>query len=486
MKKRLLILFALFCAVAALYAFVFLPKTLSGGQDAGGSVGEAASVARNTKASRPKYIILFIGDGMSTPQRMIADEFSRRAGHGQLTLNTLPYHATTRTCSASSLVTDSAAAATAIACGEKTNNGRIGMDAAGVRKLESVAEVAKQKGKKVGIVTTVTINHATPAGFYGHRKSRSEGYALGLDLVASGFDYFAGGGVAGSDDKKVPEYKGKSIYALAEEAGYTLTVGREALLALKPGRKVFARAEDNDKVMPYAIDGGEGLPTLAEFTAKGIELLDNPNGFFMMIEGGKIDYAGHANDAATNLREVLGLDQAVRVALAFAAKHPDETLVVVTGDHETGGMAMGFAGTGYALYMDRLANQKCSVDAFAKMEKKALTEKPELTFEEFKPVLTEKFGFLFDGKEAMSLKAAEIKELEQAFLSDAQTAKQPKWSSKLALTAKKLMSAKAGVGWSSGAHTALPVLTTSQGVGAESFTGFLDNTDLAKKLKSLL
>ena len=438
--------------------------------------------------AQPKYIFLFIGDGMSTPQRMIADEFSRHAGHGQLTLNTLPYHATTRTCSASSLVTDSAAAATAIACGEKTNNGRIGVDVEGVRRLESVAEVAKKKGRKVGIVTTVTINHATPAGFYGHRKSRSEGYALGLDLIASGFDYFAGGGVFGSDDKKSPEYKGKSIYALAEEAGYTLTVGRDALMKLKPGRKVYARAEDNDAVMPYSIDANPALPTLEDFTAKGIELLDNPNGFFMMIEGGKIDYAGHANDAATNLREVLGLDKAVRVALAFAAKHPAETLVIVTGDHETGGMAMGFAATGYALYMDRLANQKCSVDVFGKKIRTALTAKPDLAFDAVKPMLTEYFGFLFAGKDPMTLTAGERKELERAFQADAKAlaANSAKWNSKLALTAKKIISAKSGVGWTSGAHTALPVLTTSQGVGAENFTGFLDNTDLAKKLKALL
>ena len=124
------------------------------------------------QAANPKYVFLFIGDGMSTPQRLIADEFSRTLGTGQLAINTLPIHATTRTCSANSLVTDSAAAATAIACGERTNNGMIGMNSKG-EKLVSLAEVARDRGRKVGIVTSVTINHATPAGFYGHRKSRS-------------------------------------------------------------------------------------------------------------------------------------------------------------------------------------------------------------------------------------------------------------------------------------------------------------------------
>ena len=153
-----------------------------------------AAVTLTVCGKEAKYVFLFIGDGMSTPQRMIADEFSRKAGHGNLALNTLHFHATTRTCSANSLVTDSAASATAIACGAKTNNGMVGVDPEGNR-LQSVAEVARDHGKKIGIITSVTLNHATPSGFYGHRRSRSEGYALGLDLIASKFDFFGGGGL---------------------------------------------------------------------------------------------------------------------------------------------------------------------------------------------------------------------------------------------------------------------------------------------------
>ena len=169
------------------------------------------AVSLTLAGKEPKYIFLFIGDGMATPQRMIADEFSRKTGKGQLVINTLPCHATTRTSSANNLVTDSAAAATAIACGTKTNNGMLGVDPA-QKRLTSVAEEARDKGRKVGIVTSVTLNHATPAGFYGHRKSRSQAYDLGLDLVASHFDFFAGGGISKHD--RGP----KSIYDLAKEA----------------------------------------------------------------------------------------------------------------------------------------------------------------------------------------------------------------------------------------------------------------------------
>ena len=428
-------------------------------------------------AAKPKYIFLFIGDGMSTPQRMLADEFARKAGHGHLTMNTLAFSATTRTGSSSSLVTDSAAAATAIACGEKTVNGRIGMSADGERKLESCAEVAHRKGKKVGIVTSITINHATPAGFYAHRKSRGELYRIGLDLISSNFEYFGGGGFAKKhNDTKDSEYKG-DLFELAAQAGYTVCKGKKSFFDL-PAKVDKLLAVADDYGLPFAIDGQDGVPTLADYTRKGIEILDNPNGFFMMIEGGEIDHCGHANDAASNLYEVMALDDAVRVAMAFYEQHKDDTLIVITGDHETGGMTMGFAGTGYNLYMERLANQKCSIGEFSRKMKKLRKENPKLTFDEVKPLLTEYFNFAFEGdvkQNPMVVTEAELASLKKGFQEQ-----------KLANAARLLISAKAGVGWTSGAHTALPVMTTSQGTGAELFTGFFENTDLAIKLKSLM
>ena len=445
--------------------------------------------------ARPKCVFLFIGDGMSTPQRMTANEFSLKSGRGNLAMNALPFQATTRTCSANSLVTDSAAAATAIACGAKTLNGAVGIDAKGA-PLESVAAVAQRHGKAVGIVTTVTINHATPAGFYGHRKGRGEGYGLGLDLLASGFDYFAGGGLSQHDDREAPGYRG-DVYALAKDAGYTLVRGdRAAFDALKPGGgKVWYIA--CEAAMPYAIDADAwaGVPTLAELTAKGIELLSpDPDGFFMMVEGGRIDWAGHANDAATNLRDLLALDDAVKVALAFQAAHP-ETLVVVTGDHETGGMTMGFAATGYAFYMDRLVNQKCSADALVAH----IRATRPVDFAALKPFLSANFGLDFTTADVtrnpMAVTAEELKELESAFAHDLRLARAGKKENEaydakkiahLPTAVKALFSHKCGIGWTSGAHTALPVLTTAQGRGAERFVGFIDNTDLAKTLKDLV
>ncbi len=426
--------------------------------------------------NKPKYIFLFIGDGMSVPQRMVAEEFSLKNGGTPLVINHLTRHATTRTRSADSLVTDSAASGTALACGVKTNNGMLGVSPDGT-KLESSAAVAKRTGKKVGIVTSVPLNHATPAAFYAHRQSRGSYYGICRDLAASGFDFFAGGGLLQADggSKKQPA----NAYELIAKSGYTVIQNdRDAFLKLRPGcGKVFFSAEpDEPGIIGYAIDRKDGEISLDELTAKGIELLDNPDGFFMMVEGGAIDWAGHSNDAAANLREVLEMDKAVQCAIRFAERRPGETLIVVTGDHETGGMTMGFAGTGYALHMDILAGQKCSWNVFAKKLSEAKKADPKFDFEKAQTLLHENFGFAFSsGESGIPLEKKEIAALKKAFDQN-----------RLPAEARKLLDNKAGIGWTTGAHSALPVLTTSTGCGSEKFTGFIDNTDVARNIKSLL
>ena len=425
-------------------------------------------VSFTVKGGSPKYIFLFIGDGMAAPQRMIAEEFSKLNGRGSLLLNTLPAHGTTRTSSADALITDSAAAATAIACGVKTNNGMVGVDPDG-RVVRSVAEVARDNGRKVGIITSVTLNHATPAGFYGHRRNRSMYYELGLDLIASRFDFFGGGGIAGHDRGD------KDIFDLATAAGYRVVSGKYGLTSLKPGEKAIALAGSRSDAMPYRIDAGENIPTLADITAKAIEVLDNPNGFFIMVEGGAIDWAGHANEAAANLFEVLALDEAVRVAYEFYTRHPDETLIVVTGDHETGAMTMGFSGGGYNLNLVLLARQRCSIGRFGEILEQAKADDPEFDFEKAKLLITRYFGIEYAGNGPLVLSAAELTSLQRAFERN-----------RLPAALRTLMNRKAGIGWNSGNHTALPVLTTAEGCGAMLFIGFYENTAISMKLKSLL
>ena len=450
-----------------------------------------------------KYVFLFIGDGMSFPQRMMADEFYLLTEQRHLTINSFPCQSPTVTRSANSFITDSAASGTAIACGAKTVNGRIGMDPDGNR-LESVAEVARKAGRKVGIITSVTLNHATPAAFYGHQHTRGESYRLGLDAIASGFDYFGGGGFDAPDDQKNSEYRGE-LYGLFAEAGYKVARSRAEFAGIRPGDgKVLSVGAPG--ALPYAIDRREGDLKLSEFVEQGIRMLeDSPTGFFMMTEGGKIDWMCHANDAATVMREVIDFDEAVQVAYRFYEAHPDETLIVVTGDHETGGLTLGFAGTGYNSYFERLANQKCSREGFVAHVwdlingKKTEAGFQTISFEDVKPVITADFGlkFIDDVKDPMRLHTAERQKLREAFERDFPDGKATRFSksrncdvaadaANLATAAVLILDNRAGLGWTSGAHTALPVNTTAIGANSGLFMRPMDNTDISKTLKEIV
>ena len=456
-----------------------------------------AAIAVSAFADRPKYVFLFIGDGMSVPQRMTAEEFSRKSGAGPLAMNAMPFSAMTRTCSADSLVTDSAAAATAIACGTKTKNHYSGVDPEG-KPLFSSAAAAKKAGVKVGIVTTVTITHATPAGFYAHRNNRGDAYGISLDLADSGFDFFAGGGLDVNDKNTLKHKQYKEFgdaYEYVRSKGYKIVETKEQFLALKPGDgKVFTKFTNG--ALDSTIDADGTQPTLAEMVAKAIEMLDGESGFFIMAEGGRIDWAGHGNDAATNLRDVLALDEAVKVAIEFQNRHPDDTLIVSYADYCSKSKTMGFAGTGYALYMDRLVNQTMSVGKFGDKVNDAFKANPNISFDDVKPIIAEAFGFKFKGdakKDGMVLSEAELKGIVEAFNHDVEFHKSKIEENSqydgekrylLGGECRIVMSHKCGIGWSSGAHTAMPVLTTAKGRCAEKFSGFIENTDIAKAMKA--
>ena len=217
---------------------------------------------------------------------------------------------------------------------------------------------------EIGVLTSVNLNHATPAAFYAHQASRKNYYEIGQEMIASGFDYFAGGGLLD------PTGKGKdlpSLYDVAKEAGYTVTTTKSEIAAVtKDTGKVIAIDENlaDGDAMSYNMDLQNGQWNLADYVEKGIEVLDNEKGFFMMVEGGKVDWACHANDAAASINDTLALDAAVQEAYKFYEKHPSETLILVTGDHETGGLTIGFAGTNYDTYLKNLENQTISYAKF--------------------------------------------------------------------------------------------------------------------------
>lgn len=309
-----------------------------------GAVGKDAP--RNQWAgAAPKYIFMFIGDGMGKEHIALAEAALENgaAGGRPLSFTRFESRGAISTHSASSSKTDSAAAATALATGYKTNNGMLGLSPGG-QKLTSVAALAKAAGKRVGILSTVSLNHATPAAYYAHVDSRSRNYDIGLALQASRFDYFAGGGLNEHAQQGKPD-----LYALAEQRGFTLVRDKQAILAAKPQAAPVLAINPEltpNADMPYRADMTDKSLTLADFVRKGCELLDNENGFFMVVEGGKIDQAAHKNRAGRMVEELADFSEAVEAALAFAAAHPGQVLFVVTADHETGGLTRVKPGEG--------------------------------------------------------------------------------------------------------------------------------------------
>lgn len=488
----------------------------------------AAATVRADAGPAPKYVFLFIGDGMALAQRGAAEQFlaardgKPAPGAFLLAMDRMPVQGLTATSSLNSIITDSGAAGTAIASGVKTYNGAIGVDGA-KKPVPTLAERARDKGMKVGIVSSVSLDHATPASFYAHQESRNNYYEIALEAAKSGFDYFGGGGFkdpAGKKSKKEGD-KPDAVAAL-KAAGYAVPDTRQAILDAKPGVKLVAvnPTLDADKALPYALDGdGQGL-TLAEYTAKGIELLDNPKGFFLMVEGGKIDWACHANDAATSIQDTLALDAAVAQAVKFAAAHPDETLIVVTGDHETGGLTLGFAGTRYGNYYEYLKNQKDSFLKFstALAEYKKTHDATTAKFEDIAPLIKESFGLIVPTEADLeAMKSAPkpnedttspadphglyLKDFELAAVKDAFARSMEHGKDKpthemdyrayggyepLAVTLTHILGNKAGLGWTSYSHTGVPVVTSAQGPGSQAFAGFYDNTDLSRRIAAAL
>ena len=306
----------------------------------------------------PKYIFLFIGDGMGVAQIQSASFYKGTVENNgavtpaELSFMKFPFVGSVTTYDSTSFCPDSASTATSIASGEKTESGVINMTP-WTRDVpfETIAEkLHKQKGYKVGILSTVNIDHATPAAFYAHQASRKNYYEIGEELANSGFEYFAGG------DFQNPRGGAVSNYDMAIAKGYKLVTTQAGAAALKAGDKALVIAEQraDAAAMNYSIDAAAGEWQLSDYVRKGIEVLDNPNGFFMMAESGKIDWACHANDTAASIHDVLEMSNAVQVAVDFYNQHPNDTLILVTADHETGGMTIGFTTTNYDTYLTNL------------------------------------------------------------------------------------------------------------------------------------
>lgn len=448
------------------------------------------------KTGKAKYIFLFIGDGMGLAQTSAAEAFlgakDSIIGFKKLNMSQFPVQTFCTTYSQDNFYTCSAAAATALATGYKTSNGTLSMDSSHVDTLKTIAEIAYQAGMKVGIITTVSIDHATPAAFYAHQPSRNNYHEIAIDLVNSNFEFFGGGGLR--NPVKVQNGDTVNIINLAKKNGYHIINQKTDFEKLEPSAgKVIVM---NQRLIPgqsepYAIDQNEDDITLTLFTSKAIGMLDNKNGFFIMVEGGSIDWLCHANDAAGEVREVIDFDEAIGEAVKFYRLHPDETLIIVVADHETGGMTMGTTITNEEQAFSTLQEQKMSMEAFSLIVKKYREDHPggKANFDEMLGIIKDNFGL---GTETLKLSDYEKKQLEDAFKLSMQLPsslpnneqnnilydeKEP-----LAIAAAKLLASKSGIGWTTFGHTAIPVPLRALGRGQELFMGFQDNTDVAKNI----
>ena len=452
------------------------------------------------QAERAKYVFLFIGDGMSIAQVSAAEVYSRamagkEPGFAKLGFTQFPAQGLTTTYDSSSIITDSASAGTAMATGHKTLSGVINMDPGKTVKYKTVAEFARDLGWKIGVVTNVSLDHATPASFYAKVASRGDMYDIAVQLGQSGFDYFGGGGLAQPKGKKGDQV---DALELARQKGYKVVDRPEAFRALKPaaGLKLIAinQTLQDSSAMPYEIDRQPEDLALADYVAKGIELLFNPKGFFFAVESGKIDWACHANDAAASIGDTLAFDRAIASAVEFQKKYPKDTLIVVTGDHETGGMSIGFAGTKYTTSFDRISLQKGSYVAFDSRVLNPYKDgrtAADADFNVMIPAIKEWFGIEF-----ATLEKSDQELLQRSFLrsmkGEVERAVQESvyllygGYEPFTVTLTHLANQAAGVGWTTYSHTGVPVPTYALGIGQRQFDGYYDNTDIFRKLAALM
>lgn len=443
-------------------------------------------------AQQAKYIFFFIGDGMGLNQIQMTElygaELQGNIGITSLLFTQFPMATIATTYSATNGVTDSAASGTALATGVKTRNGCIGVMKDKVTPLKSIAVRAREAGCKVGVASSVAVNHATPAAFYAHNENRKNYNAIGHDLVAAGFDFYGG-----ADFWGVTPQDSIGLYDLARSNGYTITRGYKEFQkkARTSDRMILfqkiAVSKIDSRTTPYAIDRQKTDLTLSEITRAGIKVLtkDPKKGFFFMIEGGSIDWACHSNDAATVIHEVQDLDRAIGVAYEFYQQHPDETLIVVTADHETGGLGLGTGS--YELNLSVLSNQKISEREFSKVLGNLRKKYNGLvSWDIVKNSLSENFGFW--KKIRLTLQQEERLKIayESSFINSASLVESEYQKDEtIAAEAKKIINEIALVDWISKGHSASFVPVFALGAGAENFQSRTDNAEIPRKIAEI-
>lgn len=433
-----------------------------------GLVSGCNNSANEPTETAPPSIIFMIGDGMGfeyiSAYRYAISELGAPALSPTVFDDLLVGAATTYP-DDDTWVTDSAASATALAAGVKSYNGAIGLDRQ-QQPVTTMMELAQQRGWGTGAVVSVQVTHATPAAFFTHHASRqmynqiADSYAEQVTAGQWGFDVLLGGGYShfDRDDKNwLPELAAQGLQ-IATEFEQLPAIEKTPVLGL------FAPLN-----LPHSIDAAPQLGNMTQHALRLLHQQQQTSGkpFALMVEGSMIDWCGHANDIACAVHEMADFANAIEVVLEYQRQHPN-TLVVITADHSTGGLALGHGGE-YAWHGDKVMGIKASLEV---MTRGLLARQPD----EFRDYLAPLLNLPLTEQQWQSIEAVQVPaELRGR-------ARQAPFGKVLV----DIISDHTSTGWTTTGHTAVDVPVLAIGPGAEKFRGYQDNTDIAKQLMQLI
>ncbi len=460
--------------------------------------GDNGSLAQAPATEKPAAnIILFIGDGAGVEAIGLAKDYVRTVDGRTLWLEKIMARGNLALVDAPSidtLVTDSAAAATAIATGERTDNECVAMTPEGIH-LTTILELAMKDDRSTGLVTTTRLTHATPACFAAHVKSRKDENGIAEQLVASGADVMMGGGLAywtpqGSDISDFSGFADKSarkdslnLLETARAKGYQVVTNREQLRSATRTEKLLGLFASSH--LPYAIDRHfeeyRGVPSLSEMTEKAIDILSrNKNGFFLMVEGGRIDHAAHSNDIASLLHEMADFDEAIGVAFAFAGENPS-TAIFITADHATGAPSLS------ARYSEETDEEIYpSSDVFKKISRQ------DASFEHLVYAVANEPSMETVKRLVFNHTGIEISEEDAAFVLKMQPVSpfhvvHPKYRELgyPVLALANILGAHYETAWATAGHYHSPVILVGYGPRADLVKGYIGNDDIFRIMRTV-
>lgn len=441
----------------------------------------------NLWAASPKYIFYFIGDGMGLGHIMITEAYNRTVLNNDehLTMLQFPVTSMATSYSANRHITDSSAAGTALSTGNKTNNYMLGVTPDSV-PVFSIAKALKDNGYGVGIATTVTLNDATPAAFYGHAPNRKLYYEIGKGIIGSNYEFFAGYNLISKNNNKGEK---TDLYEKIEKDGYKIVKGKEEYEKIKNHNKIILLNKPNRAGhCGYTVDsmGNDNfnVPYLTQTCMNHLQK-NSPKKFFMMIEGGNIDWIAHANDPGV-VKSILDFNEGIKIAYDFYKKHPDETLIVVTADHNTGGMTFGVRGN-KRVTLKNLDYQKVSISMFQEYCKDLQKSGKEITWDDMKTYLKQNLGLYgaieVDKKDDKLIQESFNKTFTKKDVEDVKTL-YTTYNNFIA-DVFNVFNKYTGIGWTTTGHTGDFTPVYAIGVGAEEFNGLNNNIDLPKKIAKI-